>query len=141
MQRPTTVIDTGPIVSILNQSDPWHGACLQALESIPSPLLTTWPVLTQAAYLLSDWSQATSKLFDLVRREIFLIAELSAIDIDPIERILQKYSDQKFQLADASLMYLLDREGIGQVLTLDRKDFSVFRKASGEAFEILPHIG
>lgn len=40
MQRALTLIDTGPIVAMLNQSAPYHAACSAAFQEIPAPLLT-----------------------------------------------------------------------------------------------------
>lgn len=138
MRRVPTLIDTGPIVAMLNQSDPSHTACSEAFRGLPAPLLTCWPVLTEAAYILGDWSPATGKLFALLRTRALSILPVGIVDIDAIEAILTKYADQQLQLADATLMYLADRERIGQVLTLDRKDFTVFRPASGKLLDLLP---
>lgn len=35
-------------------------------------------------------------------------------------------------------MYLTEREGIYKVLTLDKRDFSVFRTASGQCLSLVP---
>jgi len=67
MRSARTLIDTGPLVAILNKSDPSHEACLAAFSQAPAPLLTCWPVLTEAAYLLSGWSSPTAKFFSLLR--------------------------------------------------------------------------
>ena len=61
MQRAPTLIDTGPIVAMLNQSDPSHAACSAAFQELPAPLLTCWPFVTEAAYILGDWSPTTGK--------------------------------------------------------------------------------
>ena len=42
------------------------------------------------------------------------------------------------QLADASLVYLAQREDISTVFTLDRRDFSVYRFKGNQAFRLLP---
>ena len=138
MRRAPTLIDTGPIVAMLNRSDPSHVACSEAFRELPAPLLTCWPVITEAAYILGDWSPATAKLFALLRTRALSILPVGVADIDAIEAILTKYADQHLQLADATLMHLADRERIGQVLTLDRKDFTVFRPASGKLLDLLP---
>jgi predicted nucleic acid-binding protein len=45
------LIDTGAILAILETGDEWHSACLQALQSVRMPLLTTEAVLTEAFHL------------------------------------------------------------------------------------------
>jgi predicted nucleic acid-binding protein len=47
-------------------------------------------------------------------------------------------SDLGIQLADASLVHLANREGIDTIFTLDRRDFSVMRKAGGRKLRLLP---
>jgi hypothetical protein len=43
--------DTGPLVALIDQDDSFHTSCVAAL--LPAePLLTTWPCLVEAMYLL-----------------------------------------------------------------------------------------
>ena len=46
------MIDTGPLVALIDRSDPHHRDCGEALAGIADPLGTVWPVLTAAMYLL-----------------------------------------------------------------------------------------
>jgi hypothetical protein len=42
------------------------------------------------------------------------------------------------QIADATLVYLAEREGIDTVFTLDCRDFSVYRLADGRSLRVVP---
>ena len=114
------LIDTGPIVAILRNDDSDHDACVEQLNEIKKPTLTCWPVLTEAAYLLRQFPPRVSELLSWCDGTAFEILSLTASDLPGINRILQKYSDQGFDLADAALMYLAERNGIDHVFTLDR---------------------
>ena len=70
----------------------------------------------------------------------FTLAALTALDILPISTILTKYRDLGLQLADAALVHLGNREGIDNIFTLDRRDFSIVRKVRGKKFRLLPEI-
>ena len=136
--RPT-LIDTGPIVAALNKRDAYHQACVDAFKSVGPFVYTCWPVITEAAYLLGRYSPATNALFHSLRTRAYRILPLNVDDVEGIERILSKYADQDFQLADAALMYLADREGFDQVLTIDHTDFRVFRTKDGRPLTLLPN--
>jgi len=46
------VIDTGPIVALLNPNDSEHNRCIEAVRRVPLPMVSCWAVMTEAAYLL-----------------------------------------------------------------------------------------
>jgi predicted nucleic acid-binding protein len=50
----------------------------------------------------------------------------------------QRYADLKPQLADLTLLYLAEREGINTVFTLDRRDFLVFKTGSNQTLRLIP---
>jgi len=67
-----------------------------------------------------------------------VILPLTVGDVPGINAILAKYEDQGFQLADASLMPLSQRENTQTVFTVDEADFSVFRDKTGNPLQLLP---
>jgi len=140
MPANAALIDTGPIVAIFSENDRYHQMCKEAFRQLPPKVYTCWPVITETVYLLGNYSTGVARLFDLLRKGTLEIIPLSIADLSAIEAILSKYADQDFQLADATLMYLAEREGYLQVLTTDRRDFSLFRTNQGESLTLLPHL-
>ena len=132
------LVDTGPLVALLNGADPHHDRCVETFRKLSPPLWTCWPVLTEAAYLLETRPVVARRLLGEVDGGFLRLLPLDADDVRPIQTILRRYEDQRFQLADAALMHLSEREGIDRVFTLDRKDFTVFRKTSGQPLVLLP---
>ena len=51
---------------------------------------------------------------------------------------LRKYRSLHPQIADASLVYLAEREGLDAVFTLDRRDFLVYRLSGNRRLNLLP---
>ncbi|TWT96690.1 Ribonuclease VapC26 [Botrimarina colliarenosi] len=130
--------DTGPLVAILNQSDQHHKQSIEALKTLRLPLLTCWPVLTEAAYLLRQYPDAVAKLLEGLQSGFLELLPLDESDASAIRGILSTYRDQGYQLADASLMHLAEREDIATVFTLDRRDFDVYRPQAFAALRLLP---
>jgi hypothetical protein len=126
------------LVSILRSSQQHHRLCSETLREIRPPLLTCWPVLTEAAYLLRRRPDEVRALLGSCASGFLHILLLGSADVAGINAILAKYEDQGLQLADGTLMYLAEREGIEHVFTLDRTDFSLYRTRAGKALTILP---
>ncbi len=125
-------------MALLSVADQHHAACLEASKSLRGPFYTAWPVLTEAVFLLRDRPEAVEKLLDRVRHSMLRLLELASDGIDGIRQILADYADQGFDLADASLMYLAEREGIDSVFTIDYRPFSVFRTGKGKPLKLAP---
>ena len=132
------LVDTGPLVAILSRNDQYHEICVQTLKDIPGPLLTCWPVVTEAAWLLRNYPRATQRLLSSIGDGYVHLLALADPEATKIAEIMKKYETIKPQLADAALVYLADRENISTILTLYQRDFSVYRSARKRAFRVLP---
>ena len=132
------LIDTGPIVAILLDSDEHHEACVEQLRHIGGPLLTCWPVITEAAWLLRAYPAAIRRLLASFGGRPFELVPLGEGDLVAIAAILAKYRSLGIPLADAALLHLANREGIESIFTLDRRDFGVLRLARGKKLQMLP---
>jgi hypothetical protein len=132
------LVDTGPIVAILSQSDEHHAACVEQLHRIKGPLVTCWPIITEAVWLLRAHPPAAQILLSSFEGRPFELLALKEADLPAIASILAKYQDLNVQLADASLIHLANREGIETIFTLDRRDFGVMRLARGKRPRLIP---
>ena len=132
------LIDTGPIVAILSESDQYHDECIAQLDRICGPLLTCWPVIAEAAWLLRAWPLAVGKLLASFQGQPFNLVSLTETDLPGIAAIFARYRDLRIQLADASLVHLANREAIDTIFTLDRRDFTTLRLARGKRFRLIP---
>jgi predicted nucleic acid-binding protein len=132
------LVDAGPLVAILHRDDRRHRACVQALRTLRPPLGTTWPVVTEAMYLLGFSTEAQDELWTLIESERLLLLELDASDAPRMRALMRKYRDLPMDLADASLVAVAERDGVNRVFTLDHRDFSVYRPARLGRFSIIP---
>ncbi len=138
MIKGPVLVDAGPLVALFRGSQEHDEICRLMLHELRPPLLTCWPVITEAAYLLRGRPNEVRALLESFPGGFLQLVPLDASDILGIQAILDQYQDQGFQLADACLMYLAEREKVDCVFTLDRRDFSVFRTARGAALTVLP---
>lgn len=60
--------DTGPLVALLDPSEPQHARCESALRGMNARLTTTATVLTEAFYLLGPASRGSNSLRELIVR-------------------------------------------------------------------------
>lgn len=131
--------DAGPLVALIDADEADHEVCRLVLAGIAPPLLTTWPVFTEAMYLLSRAGGRIGQdaLWKLTLSGRLDIADLSRTALERSARLMAKYSDLPMDLADATLVALAEERGIRQVFTLD-SDFQVYRIHGRQSFEIIP---
>lgn len=133
------LIDTGFMLAVVNESDAHHAACSRVYES-ESNMLLPEVVLSELAYLIlrdGGYDALTSFLRTVAAGELPLVAtELQ--DLKRAADILEKYADSKIDFVDSVIMAIAERLNITRILTVDRRDFGLFRPAHCDYFEILP---
>jgi uncharacterized protein len=132
------LVDAGPLVALLDRSDDHHQEVVAALKTIDDELVSVWPVLVEAMYLLSFSWHAQSSLWGMFETGAVRLLTLDESDMPPMKGLMEKYRDLPMDLADAALVWAAEREGIRRVLTLDRRDFSVYRLARKGFLTLLP---
>ena len=135
---PAVLVDAGPLVALLDGADAHHAACVDALRAIRDPLVTVWPALIEAMYLLGFSSRAQDALWEMVDGEALALAALDRHDASRMQALMRKYRDLPMDLADAALVRVAEREKLQHIFTLDRKHFRVYRPAGVGRFSILP---
>jgi uncharacterized protein len=132
------LVDAGPLVALLDQSDLHHVACVTALRTLHGPLITVWPAFTEAMYLLGSSWPGQKALWSRVETEALTLAPLDESDATRMRELMEKYRDLPMDLADAALVRIAEREDLTRIFTLDRRHFSVYRPGRRRRFSILP---
>lgn len=132
------LVDAGPLVALIDRSDPHHTACLKSLQAVRDPLFTVWPAVTEAMYLLGFAWQAQEALWEMLECGAVNLLPLVHDDHHRMRELIEKYHDLPMDLADAALVHVAEREKIKRVFTLDRKDFGVYRPVGLGRFTLLP---
>lgn len=136
--HPGGLIDTGAIVATLDRDDDWHAACVQALESLRFPLLTTEAVLTEAFHLIGSSAYNVQRLWAFVLSGALTVKTPSDFDLLELRSLMTKYKDRPMDFADATLVHAANCESISLVLTIDHDDFETYRLKGNKKFIIRP---
>jgi predicted nucleic acid-binding protein len=132
------LVDAGPMVALLDQGDPRHADCVEALKTLGDRLVTVWPAFTEAMYLLGSTWRGQKALWSRLETGALALAPLDEDDAPRMRELMEKYGDLPMDLADAALVRVAEREDVTRIFTLDRRHFSVYRPGRRRRFAILP---
>jgi uncharacterized protein len=92
-------------------------------------------VLTEAVWNLRGHEKVQNELYRQVEQGAYLVAPLMADDFKRIAELNSKYKGLKPDLADLSLVVVSERLNLSRILTIDRRDFSIYRRYGNQVFE------
>ncbi|MEM8808907.1 MAG: PIN domain-containing protein [Cyanobacteria bacterium P01_G01_bin.38] len=133
------IADTGFVVALANRSDQRHAEVRPIYLQYPQILLPQL-VLVEVAYLIGrDIGIATVvKFLKGLPASRFELIEATDQDIARIAEILEQYADSKVDFVDASVMAIAERLKVKTILTIDQRDFRLFRPSHCQSFTLLP---
>ncbi len=116
------LVDASAIVTLADRHLPDYDGCLAVSEMLPlDKTFISWPVVTEAAYLLRNKRHHRAKLLEGVENGSLELLQLTSDDIAAVEAVIDKYDDEEVDLADAAIVHLANREEIRAIFTLDRR--------------------
>lgn len=130
------IIDTGFLVALFQEDDTEHLRALQVEQELGDEwqFVSSLFVIQETCWIISSRSDHRSVItfMEHIRDGFLLIPALPQDWIEKALTILSKYSDRNLDLADASLVVLADHLNLGNILTVDKKDFLVLRWGNGK---------
>ena len=127
------IADTGFIVAFLNRSDRYHDWAREIGKGISEPLLTCEAVLAETAFQVESVGRVLALLQDGFLRTAF---ELTT-NIDEVVALAERYRDRTPDLADLCLIRMSELYDNLPVLTVDEKDFRVYRRNGRDVIPIV----
>lgn len=121
------IVDTGPIVAVLNANDAHHAWTRTVLDRVEPPLATCEAVLSEACFLLRRLRGGPDAVLDLVERGILSVGFSLTTEIVAVRKLMARYSSVPMSLADACLVRMAELDDKAAVFTLD-SDFAIYRK-------------
>jgi predicted nucleic acid-binding protein len=119
------IADTGIIVALLTRNDPFHGWAAQEFRR-HAPFHVCDAVLAEAGSFFADPVHLLQLVLrgDLVIDPSFDLAQ----ELPQVLALAAKYADRPMDLADACLVRMTELTPRCKVWTVDRADFSVYRR-------------
>ena len=133
------LLDTGPLVALLDRSEPDHDRVQSFMARLRgSRLVTTGAVITEAFCFLSDVRDGPASLASFLDASATEVRDaFSAEALAAAVRLMNKYADIPMDFPDATLVWIAEFSGTDRILTLDRRGFSSFRFRKNRRFKLL----
>ena len=123
----TVLVDAGFVVALLSSRDAHHDWAVTQASEMPPPWSTCEAVLSEAFHLLGE--RGARNLGALLRRRALLIAFTLTENVEPVVKLIEKYSNVPMSLPDACVVRMSETLANPIVLTTD-EDFRVYRRHS-----------
>ena len=141
----TLIVDTGGLLSVLDDTQEDHGLFLRAVQSARGPLVLSPLVLAELDHLILSCYGRRAELAAIEEIEAaYEVERVGDEDLARARALLVRYADLRtFDLTDASCVVVAEKHGCFDILTTDRRDFRVVSgRANGRGeqhFRILPY--
>ncbi len=139
MERNPVIGDTGFVVALLNKSDINHARVVEVYAQ-QQQIFLPQTVLAEVAYLVGRNAGSATLVAFLRGLSLsrFYLKPLTEEDLLRVAEILDEYADSRIDFVDATVMAMAERYRITKILTLDQRDFRLFRPRHCKSFELLP---
>ena len=129
------LIDTGFMVALFNSDDEHYEDARRTVEKIKDLKWHTTSFVVQEIFWLLSKRKSFSTACEFLQKvpSLFHLPNLPQDWPERVSNIVHRYSSAKIDLADASLVVLADLLRTGQVVSVDRKDFSILRWNGGRS--------
>jgi hypothetical protein len=134
------VLDTGPILALLDAGDPAHAPSVAMVDETREDLVVPTCVLVEVDY----WTQKLlgHEIWDVFVEDVmagaYRVEPLTLEDLKRASELERTYRHLDLGLVDASVIALCERLGETKVATLDHRDFSVVRPRHCASLRLLP---
>ncbi len=127
------ILDAGPLIAALNREDRYHAWACQTLEALGAPFYSCPEALAEAAAMTGQ----PAAIVEMVEAGDILLAFDLAEQTAGVLALLRKYADRDMDLADACIVRMTELMRASRVVTVDRTDFSVYRRNGRELIPLI----
>ena len=134
------VLDTGPILALLDADDPDHTRCAALLDDLTEQLVVVAPTLVEIDYWIRKrlQLQVWTDFVDDIAKGAYRLEHLTADDMMRVAELEARYADLELGMVDASVMAVCERLDERKVASLDDRHFRTVRPKHCPHFDLLP---
>ena len=134
------VADTGPLYALIDRDDAWHRRVAAWWTREPRVIVVPFAVVPEVCCLLHTRISATAELAFVraLADGTFTVEPSEPADITRAAEVMQDYGDTPIGFVDATVIATAERLGAREILTTDRRHFSLVRPRHCAAFTLVP---
>jgi uncharacterized protein len=125
--NPTALLDTGPLVALLDERDQHHPWVLEQMAQLRRPLWTCEAVITEAFHLLRHLPLGRTAILEMVAEGVLITPFRLNEQTRELLALVKRYANVPMSLADACLVRMSELVSVAAVFTLD-SDFRIYRR-------------
>ncbi len=127
------IADTGFLVAFANRRDRHHAWAVSLAQRVSEPLLTCEAVLAEATFHLQD----AALVLAMLRDGLVALAFECRDHLVPLAALATRFGDRHPDLADLCLIRMSELYPRHSIITVDRKDFRVYRRNKREVIPLI----
>lgn len=132
----TLIVDTGPLVALLNVRDQHHAWARATFDAVAPPLVTCEAVLSEACFLVRKLPGGPEAVMALVERGVVEAPFCLAAELPAVTKLMKRYASVPMSLADACLVRLAGLDPKARIVTCD-SDFVIYRAHGKRALALI----
>ncbi len=132
------ILDTGPLVALVNRSDPDHDRCRDLINTANEIRIAPVCTLVEIEYQLRPWPGGFTALMADVSAGRLHVHLPDRHELARASSLVEQYADLPLGLVNATVLACVERLGEAKLATLDRRHFTVVRPANLEHLQLLP---
>jgi predicted nucleic acid-binding protein len=132
------ILDTGPLVALLDATDPDHERCTDLIQGSSERRMVPVCVLVEVEYLLRPWPRAFAALLAELDSGSLELLDLPKRWLLRAGELLERYRELSLGLVDATVLAATEMLEEPKLATLDRRHFQTVKPVHCAALQLLP---
>lgn len=127
------IADTGFLVAFANRRDRHHAWAVALAQEVDEPLLTCEAVLSEAAFQL----RSSLLVLEMVQDALVTLSFDARKHLKELRQLAARYADRKADFADLCLVRMSELNPKHAVITVDARNFGIYRRNGREAIPLI----